>query len=49
MTENLKTDVLIAGGGTGGVCTAIQAARIGVKAVLVEESPWLGGMLTSVV
>ncbi len=47
MHEKLKTDVLIAGGGTSGVCAAIQAARMGVKVLLVEETPWLGGMLTS--
>lgn len=43
----LKTDVLIAGGGTSGVCAAIQAARLGVGVVLVEETNWLGGMLTA--
>jgi hypothetical protein len=47
MHEKLKTDVLIAGGGASGVCAAIQAARMGVKVILVEETPWLGGMLTA--
>lgn len=47
MTINLKTDVLVAGGGASGVCAAIQAARLGVKVILVEETPWLGGMLTA--
>lgn len=45
--RNLETDVLIAGGGASGVCAAIQAARLGAKVVLVEETPWLGGMLTA--
>ena len=39
--------VLVIGGGSSGVCAAIQAARMGVKVILVEETPWLGGMLTS--
>ncbi len=47
MTRKLKTDILIAGGGASGVSAAIQAARMGVEVVLVEETPWLGGMLTA--
>ncbi|MEJ5055393.1 FAD-dependent oxidoreductase [Sphingobacterium sp. MYb382] len=43
----LKTDVLIVGGGASGTMAAIQAARLGVKATVVEETVWLGGMLTS--
>ena len=39
--------ILIIGGGSSGVCAAIQAARLGVTTILVEETPWLGGMLTS--
>lgn len=35
------------GGGTSGVAAGIQAARSGVNAMIVEEGPWLGGMLTS--
>ncbi len=45
--DELVTDVLVVGGGTGGTAAAIQAARQGVKTVLVSEYPWLGGMLTS--
>ena len=40
-------DVAIVGGGTGGVAAAVQAARGGADVLLLEESPWLGGMLTS--
>lgn len=43
----LYTDVLVVGGGTGGVAAAIQSARLGVKTMMVEEGPWLGGMLSS--
>src|SRR3954453_211066 len=40
-------DVLIAGGGTGGVAAALAAARSGRRVVLLEETDWLGGQLTS--
>ncbi|MFC3196092.1 FAD-dependent oxidoreductase [Parapedobacter deserti] len=40
-------DVLIVGGGASGTMAAIQAARMGAKVVVVEETPWLGGMLTA--
>jgi hypothetical protein len=47
MNQTYTTDVLVVGGGTGGTAAAIQAARQGVKTILVSEFPWLGGMLTS--
>ena len=47
MVEQLQTEVLVVGGGTGGTAAAIQAARRGAKTVLVSELAWLGGMLTS--
>ncbi len=43
----VEAPVLIIGGGTSGVMAGIQSARMGVKTVLVEEGPWLGGMLTA--
>ena len=43
----VTTDVLIVGGGTSGSSAAIQAARDGADVVIVEPSPWLGGMLTA--
>lgn len=45
--KQLQTDLLIAGGGTSGVSAALQAARLGVEVIIVEPTPWLGGMLTS--
>ncbi|HEY9833768.1 MAG TPA: FAD-dependent oxidoreductase [Stenomitos sp.] len=45
--QELFTDVLVVGGGTGGTAAAIQSARRGIRTILVSESPWLGGMLTS--
>jgi NADPH-dependent 2,4-dienoyl-CoA reductase/sulfur reductase-like enzyme len=38
----LKTEILIAGGGASGTAAALQAARMGRKVILVEETPWLG-------
>lgn len=43
----LETDVLVVGGGTGGTAAGIQSARSGARTIIVEESPWLGGMLSS--
>ena len=40
-------DVVVVGGGTSGVASAIQSSRLGSKTLLIEESNWLGGMLTS--
>ncbi len=40
-------DVAVIGGGTSGVAAAITAARQGADVLLIEEGPWLGGMLTS--
>ena len=46
-TEPDHVDVLVIGGGASGTAAAIQSARMGVGTMLVEETPWLGGMLTS--
>ena len=43
----LETDVLVVGGGLGGVAAALAAARSGRRAVLTEQYAWLGGQLTS--
>lgn len=42
-----RYDVVVVGGGTGGTAAAIEAARGGARVLVVEECPWLGGMLTS--
>jgi hypothetical protein len=39
--------VAVVGGGSGGFAAAVQSARNGVKTCLIEETDWLGGMLTS--
>lgn len=40
-------DILIVGGGASGLTSGIQSSRMGSKTLIVEESDWLGGMLTS--
>lgn len=45
--SELRTDVLVVGGGIGGVAAALTASQLGHHVVLTEESDWLGGQLTS--
>jgi hypothetical protein len=40
-------DVLVWGGGTGGVAAAIQAARGGATTLLLTPGSWLGGMVSA--
>lgn len=42
-----NVDVLIVGGGASGISAGVQSARMGVSTVIVEQTPWVGGMLTS--
>src|SRR5690606_501089 len=46
-TEAINTDFVITGGGLSGVCAAITAARQGMKVVLVQDRPVLGGNASS--
>jgi hypothetical protein len=46
-TDEIECDVLVVGGGTGGVAAAVTAARRGRTVCLVEETDWLGGQLTA--
>jgi hypothetical protein len=39
-------DLVVVGGGSAGTAAAVTAARAGLRTVLVEESPFLGGMST---
>ncbi|MBX3111230.1 MAG: FAD-dependent oxidoreductase [Fimbriimonadaceae bacterium] len=45
--ERLDCDVLVCGGGTGGVAAALALAGKGLRVVMVERYPWVGGQLTS--
>lgn len=46
-TIRRRTDVLVIGGTTSGTTAAIAAARQGVRTLVVEQTPMLGGMLTA--
>ncbi len=43
----ITTDLVVVGGGLSGVCGAITAARQGIKVVLVQDRPVLGGNASS--
>jgi hypothetical protein len=47
LETGLSADVVIIGGGLGGVAAAIGACRSGATVLLTEESEWLGGQVTS--
>lgn len=46
-TEQLNSDLVVVGGGLAGVCSAIVAARSGLKVVLIQDRPVLGGNASS--
>jgi NADPH-dependent 2,4-dienoyl-CoA reductase/sulfur reductase-like enzyme len=41
-----ETDVIVVGGGPGGIAAAVSAARGGARTVLIERYGHLGGMST---
>lgn len=43
----MEVQMVVVGGGASGVSAGVHAARMGVNTVIIEESSWLGGMLTS--
>jgi hypothetical protein len=42
-----RTEVLIVGGGLGGIAGALAALRLGKRVILTEETDWIGGQLTA--
>ncbi len=42
-----ETEVLVIGGTASGICAGLQSSRLGVKTIIAESTPWLGGMLTA--
>lgn len=42
-----EADILIVGGGLGGVAAALAALKLGRRVILTEETDWLGGQLTA--
>ncbi len=43
----VSCDLLIVGGGTGGVAAALAACSAGLTVCLTEETSWLGGQMTA--
>ena len=43
----MKYDVIVAGAGPSGICSAIAAARQGAKVALIERYGVIGGNLTA--
>ena len=46
-SDGANYDVAIIGAGASGTAAAIQAARTGARVLMIEEGPWVGGMLTA--
>lgn len=47
MKKEIKTDLLVVGGGIAGICAAIAAARNGLDVVLINDRSVLGGNASS--
>ena len=45
--KQYETDLCVVGGGLAGLCTALAAARHGIKVVLIQDRPVLGGNSSS--
>src|ERR1700733_834303 len=45
--DNLTADLVVVGGGLAGVCSAITAARRGLRVMLAQDRPVLGGNSSS--
>jgi hypothetical protein len=43
----MRADILVAGGGTGGVAAAMMACDLGHRVIMTEETDWVGGQLTA--
>lgn len=44
--KEYAADVVVAGGGLGGVAAALGALRNGLKVILTEETDWIGGQVS---
>ncbi len=44
--HELSADLVVIGGGLGGIAAALAAARNGLRVVMTEETDWIGGQIT---
>lgn len=47
LQKTIEADLIVTGGGLSGTCCAITAARAGIRVVLVQDRPVLGGNSSS--
>jgi NADPH-dependent 2,4-dienoyl-CoA reductase/sulfur reductase-like enzyme len=47
MDRELRADLAIIGGSTGGCAAALAAVKSGQRVILTEETDWIGGQFTS--
>lgn len=45
--RSMTCDILIVGGGTGGCAASMAATSMGMRVIMTERYPWIGGQLTS--
>ncbi len=45
--KEYEGDILIIGGGLGGIAAALAALKLGRRVILTEETDWIGGQLTA--
>jgi hypothetical protein len=45
--KEMRADILVVGGGLGGVAAALGACRAGKSVIMTEEFEWIGGQSTS--
>ncbi|MBN9387555.1 MAG: FAD-dependent oxidoreductase [Chloroflexi bacterium] len=46
-TDQLTADLVVVGGGVAGTCCALTAARAGIRVILIQDRPVLGGNASS--
>ena len=44
--KEFSTDLVVIGGGLGGIAAALAAARNGLRVIMTEETDWIGGQIT---
>ncbi len=45
-TKEISADLVVIGGGMGGIAAALAAARNGLTVIMTEETDWIGGQVT---